>query len=115
MLERKKTHMLTEKLETQQAFISLCFVACAFLLLITCTVHSTMLVYNTPALGRWKINLMDLHQTLNNASNFFSLEQKEHDNMVSQTTSGCQQGKLQSQGTFQAQCVRFINSTKKYQ
>lgn len=58
---------------------------------------------------------MDLHQTLNNASNFFSLEQKEHDNMVSQTTSGCQQGKLQSQGTFQAQCVRFINSTKKYQ
>lgn len=41
----------------------------------------------------------------------FSLEQNEHDNMVSQTISGCQQRKLQSQGTFQAKCVSLINIT----
>lgn len=81
---------------------------------ITCNVHYTMLVYNAPSFRHIENKFQGFTLNPEQCISFFSLEQKERD-MVSQITYGCQQCKLQSQGTFQAQCVRLINITNKYQ
>lgn len=119
MLERKNPHANCRAGNVASLYHFMLWglvVSVLFSFCITCNVHYIiMLAYNTPIFRQRENNFQGFSLNPERCMPFFHWNKKSMTTLVSQTTSGCQQCKLQCQGIFQAQCVGLINIANKYQ